>query len=44
MGKILLPDGILWTACLVHYGLIDIFPTSEKERMDNLNQNTLSMI
>lgn len=22
------PDGILWTACLVHYGLIHIFPTS----------------
>ena len=32
MNKVSLPDGILRTACLVHYGLINIFPTSEKEK------------
>ena len=32
MSKLSLPDGILRTACLVHYGLINIFPTSEKEK------------
>lgn len=37
MGKIPLPDGILWTACLVHYGLVDIFSTSEKGQMKSLN-------
>lgn len=32
-----LPDGILRTASLVHYGLIHILPTSEKKRKETMN-------
>ena len=39
MGQTSLPDGILWTARLVHYGLIHIFPTSEKEDVNSHDIN-----